>query len=344
MAHRGAVMLKWDHWHIELSSICTLKCPRCPRAELPDTLLNRQLSLNFFKQNIGADIFKQIKKITFCGNDGDPIYCRDFLPIVDWIKTVNPDISLVLITNGSYKSSDWWTQLAGLLTQHDEVQWSIDGWDQDSNQQYRVNSDWQSIVNGIVAFDQSNTVTYKTWATIGFKFNENNINDIKSLAQDLNFDQFQLTKSTKFGSKYPVAYGVSDTLEPSNKSLVSSGFRFERETFAITTRANPNTELKKIFLARAEDLKSTQYSGICFVGNKGVFLNSQGEFYPCCWTATRYDHNKKWQGKFNLNQTSFDQVLADPFWTTEFLEFDNLECKTKCTKEKLNDLQHVVEW
>ena len=43
-----------DHWHIEVSSICTLKCPRCTRAEVPETLLNRSLDLKFFQEQIGA--------------------------------------------------------------------------------------------------------------------------------------------------------------------------------------------------------------------------------------------------------------------------------------------------
>jgi MoaA/NifB/PqqE/SkfB family radical SAM enzyme len=341
-------MLKWDHWHIELSSICALKCPRCPRAEVPDTLLNRQLSLNFFEQNIGASIVKQIKKITFCGNDGDPIYCRDFLKIIRWLKQVNPDICLVLVTNGSYKTAEWWQDLGKIFTQQDEIQWSIDGWSNESNQQYRINSDWTSIIDGINEFNKVNDSTYKTWASIGFKFNELNIDNIKILAKELNFDQFQLTKSTKFGSKYPVAYGNSDTLEPKNKKLISSGFRFEREIFPISDRKNPNTELKKIFLSRAEHLKTTPHSGICLIGNKGVFLNSQGEFYPCCWTATRYEHNSNWQmlasTKFNLHNRSFTDCIEDEFWSTDFLKFDSLECTTKCTRVRLQDTSHSAEW
>ena len=37
------------HWHIEVSSKCTLKCPRCPRQEVPDTLVSTELKLDFFK-------------------------------------------------------------------------------------------------------------------------------------------------------------------------------------------------------------------------------------------------------------------------------------------------------
>jgi MoaA/NifB/PqqE/SkfB family radical SAM enzyme len=337
-------MIVWDHWHIELSSICTLKCPRCPRAELPDSLLNRQLSLDFFQSQLGADIVQQIKKITFCGNDGDPIYCRDFIKICMWIKQVNPNIGISLITNGSYKPVTWWQSLGGTLDHRDEVHWSIDGWDQLSNEQYRINSNWDSIINGIRAFNQSNSSTYRVWATIGFKFNQDRIEYIKQLAGNLEFDCFQLTKSTKFGSKYPTAYGVIDNLEPTIADLVSSSHRFERSLSLLSSKANPNVEIKKLFFLRAEQLKNTSYSGICFIGNKGVFLNSQGEFYPCCWTANRYDHNKNLQGKFNLYQKSFAEIINDPFWTTEFLEFDNLECKTKCTSDRLSDPHHILEW
>jgi MoaA/NifB/PqqE/SkfB family radical SAM enzyme len=337
-------MLAWDHWHIEPSSICALRCPRCPRAELPDSLLNRQLSLEFFQTQIGESTVRQIKKITFCGNDGDPIYCRDLVEICTWLKQVNPNIALNIITNGSYRPAVWWQSLGAILDHHDEIHWSIDGWDQPSNQQYRVNSNWQSIVEGINAFTAVNSSTYRVWAAIGFKFNQQHIEHMKQMAIDMHFDCFQLTKSTKFGSKYPSAYGEQDDLEPTNTTLVSSSHRFEREAHVLSRKPNPNTAIKQVFFQRAEQLKRTGYSNICAIGNKGVFLNSRGEFYPCCWTANRYDHNASWQGRFDLNQQSFEQIVNDPFWTTEFLTFNNLECQTKCTPDRLNDDQHTLEW
>jgi hypothetical protein len=167
---------------------------------------------------------------------------------------------------------------------------------------------------------------------------------MQQMAADMNFDCFQLTKSTKFGSKYPDSYGAHDNLEPTDADLISSSYRFERNLYPLTDRPNPNCSIKKIFFQRAEDLKTTKYSNICAIGNKGVFLNSQGEFYPCCWTANRYEHNANWQGRFDLNQRSFEEIVNDAFWTTEFLKFDNLECKTKCTPDRLNDAQHTLEW
>ena len=342
-------MLVWDHWHIEPSSICTLKCPRCPRAEVPNSLLNRQLSLDFFQNQIGSEVVTQIKKITFCGNDGDPIYCKDFIEICSWLKKINPNIQLVIITNGSYKSPQWWKDLAMILNGNDEIHWSLDGWDQISNEQYRVNSNWNSIETGIRTFFSENKSTYRVWASIAFRFNQNFISYQKNLAFSMGFDFYQLTKSTKFGSKYPVAYGEVDALEPTDLELIAKGFRFERVQHQLTDKLRPGQELKKIFLQRSKDLiKNNQYSGICLIGNKGVFLNSQGEFYPCCWTANRYEHNQEWHQlastQFNLNNRTFTDIINDPYWKTDFLKFNSLECTSKCTSAQLTDLHHTTEW
>jgi MoaA/NifB/PqqE/SkfB family radical SAM enzyme len=340
-------VLALDHWHIELSSICALKCPRCPRAEIPDSLLNRQLTLEFFKNQLGQDTIKAMRKISFCGNDGDPIYCRDFLEICKWVKEINPTIQLTITTNGSYKPVSWWASLASILTHYDEINWSLDGWDQQSNELYRVNSDWVSIIQGIKEFKKHNNTTYTVWAAIGFRFNQEYILRQQELAKELEFDLYQLTKSTKFGSKYPEAYGIHDQLEPDSE-LVATGHRFEREVTTITSKPRPGNELKTVFLQRANDLtKYNTYSGICLIGNKGVFLNSVGQFYPCCWTATRYSHNNSWHQlaeKFNLTQKTFREVIEDPFWTTDFLQFDSIECKSKCTRDRLSDLSHTTEW
>lgn len=349
MEARSTTSLAWDHWHIEVSSICSLRCPRCPRAEVPESLLNKSLTVNFFKNQIGSNIVKQIKKITFCGNDGDPIYCKEFLEICKWLKQTNPELQLAIITNGSYRQPIWWRQLAELLNSNDEIHWSLDGWDQSSNEQYRINCNWNSIISGIETFTRYNQSTYRIWASIAFSFNEQHIQKQIDLARQWKFDLYQLTKSTKFGSKYPSTYGENDLLQPKTASLISSSNRFEREITVLSNKVRANTALKKLFLQRAENLaKHTVNSGICMIGNKGVFLNSQGEFYPCCWTANRYEHNQSWHElahtKFNLYANTFEQILSDSFWSSDFLKFDSFECRTKCTPEKLSDTEHTTEW
>jgi hypothetical protein len=266
-----------------------------------------------------------------------------------WLKTVNPEIHLVIITNGSYKTPEWWKAMARVLDHRDEINWSIDGWNQSSNQQYRVNSDWSSMMTGIQSFSEINDQTYRVWAAIGFKFNQDQLMHMENMARNIGMDLFQITKSTKFGSHYPGIYGEFDPLCPDRADLVSSSYRFERILKSLTARARPGELLKEIFWSRAQDLdKHKQHAGICLIGNKGVFLNSQGEFYPCCWTANRYAHNQSWHDlaktRFNLWHRQFKDIISDPFWQQEFLRFDSIECRTKCTLDKLKDKEHVTEW
>ena len=339
--------LALDHWHIEVSSVCTLKCPRCTRAEVPETLLNRSLDLQFFKEQIGEQWIKHIKKITFCGDDGDPIYAKQFLNIVAWLKKVNPNLNIVIITNGSYKPTTWWYSIAQVLNQHDELHWSLDGWDQESNSKYRINCDWNSIVDGIDTFTKHNTSTYTVIATIAFRFNELHLDNILKIAKDYSIDCWQLTKSTKFGSVYPDQYGNDDLLEPTIKSLIAQGHRFEREQTILSDKIRPGEDLKQLFWQRANDIHSAkEFPALCKIGNKGVFLKATGEFYPCCWIANRYQHNMEFidiaQKRFNLNTRTLDAILADKFW--ESFDYQYQECSMKCTQSKLLDKDHVTQW
>lgn len=142
-------MLATWHWHIEISSKCTLKCPRCARQEVPDGLVNTELSLEFFERNFTKEfILNNVEKISFCGDDGDPIYAHDLIPIVRHFKQYK-DVEIVIVTNGSYKKESWWSELGSLLTEKDSVHFSIDGYDNNSNNLYRVNSDYESIITGL---------------------------------------------------------------------------------------------------------------------------------------------------------------------------------------------------
>ena len=40
-----------EHWHIELCSKCSLKCPRCSRQEVPEGLTNKELRVYIDDRN-----------------------------------------------------------------------------------------------------------------------------------------------------------------------------------------------------------------------------------------------------------------------------------------------------
>ena len=326
-----------EHWHIEISGKCPLLCPRCTRQELPG-YKNKELTLEWFKQNF---LFTdQVKKITFCGDDGDPIYAKDLLPVIEWLKQRNKNIQIVMVTNGSYKTSEWWTKLDQLLDENDNIHFSLDGWDQASNQIYRIKSNWETILNGIRHVKKP----YKTWAAIAFKFNEDKIGHMKQMAQSLGFDNFQLTLSTKFGKNYP-AYPSDDPLQPSDQ-YVASG-RFTRQFTNLSRRVWKDSTLP-VFLDRFKktDVGKESVIPLCMIGNKGLYINAEGKFFPCCWTGLRYSHNKKLFDYIDYSRT-LPEVLEDKMWKK--LQMDLVfnegpkECFEKCSAKKWN-LSHATEW
>ncbi len=335
-------MLATWHFHIEISSKCTLRCPRCARQEVPEGLVNTELDLEFFKRNFTPEFIQtNVEKITFCGDDGDPIYAHDLIPVIEYIKSIKP-VEIVIITNGSHKKETWWSKLGSVLDDTDSVHFSIDGWDNESNNLYRVNSDFDSIVNGIVELRRTNACRL-VWAAIAFKFNEDHLDRMQTMAKDLNMDMFQITKSTKFGSIYPI-YGATDTLEPSNK-YVSKTQRFEREIVALTQKT-AYTEHKINFALYNQVKDNAEIVPLCEIGNKGLYIDARGRLFPCCWVANRYTHNKEWQKlaeHFDLHKRTLTEVVADEFWQTDFKQFKWHECQTKCAKSVVTQ-DYATAW
>jgi MoaA/NifB/PqqE/SkfB family radical SAM enzyme len=336
-------MLATWHFHIEVSSKCTLRCPRCARQEVPNGLVNTELELEFFKRNFTPEfVLANVEKITFCGDDGDPIYAHDLIPIVQYLKDIKP-VEIVIITNGSHKKLHWWTELGKLLDANDSVHFSIDGYDNVSNNLYRVNSDYDSVIAGLQTL-RATSPCQIIWAAIAFKFNENHLESMQKFAKQLGVDRFQLTKSTKFGSVYP-SYGINDPLQPSVK-FVSSSHRFEREVTALTERGEwqqiPLTNLKLFNQAKSHN----GVTPLCEIGNKGLYIDARGRLFPCCWVANRYNHNSQWQqisNNFDLYTRTLTDVLADPFWNSEFQTFTWQECQTKCTSSVVDE-KYATTW
>lgn len=331
------------HWHIEISSKCTLACPRCPRQEHPDSLVQTELKLDFFKRNFTPNFIREhVEKITLCGDDGDPIYARELIDVIQYFKSIKP-VKFVIVTNGSYQKPQWWTRLGHTLTDIDHVHVSLDGWDQHSNEQYRINSHWDSIMAGVQRLRRISNV-YLTWDMIVFKFNEHKIDHMQSLAKQHGFDEIQITRSTKFGANYDT-YPNDDPLQPSDDN-VAKGARFIRDIRNISGRMVSDVGLDtnlKLYntVPTFGDIKP-----MCYIGNKGLYINARGLLFPCCWVANRYGHNMEWQQlaqNFDLKKRTLLEVLQDPFWQTTFKNFHWSECKTKCNMQVVNQ-DYGTQW
>lgn len=363
-----AVNWQFYHWHLEPSAVCTLKCPRCPRTEHPDTpWLNKNMTLSFVKKFFTEDMLRNnVQRVTMCGDVGDPIYCKEYIDICRYIKTINPKIHIFTITNGSYKKPEWWTELGSVLNQYDVVNFSIDGYNNATNNLYRINSNWDSIVDGVTALRQSNQQVHINWAMIVFKFNQDHIENIKQQATKLGMDALQITRSTKFGSKYGQSYGgVHDDLEP-RLEHISSSHRYEREVYNLSGRQINNTDYlahnQQKYIEIKKQYQDQPVTPLCEIGNRGIYVNAEGVVFPCSWTSFPYTSLSagtktinwpdsffaKYRQQMNLNNRTFEEIIKDPLWTKCSQGFSDpnktwVECSQKCSTS-LVDENYAVGW
>jgi MoaA/NifB/PqqE/SkfB family radical SAM enzyme len=285
--------------------------------------INRDYSVDEFRSLFTQEILTQIKYLSFCGDIGDPIYTRDFLEIVEYIKQVSTTTQINIVTNGSYKDTNWWQRLGSSLNQRDRVTFSVDGWDHDSNRIYRVNSDWDSIIAGVKSLRRNSDVNIR-WSTIVFRFNMHRLEEIRQIAQDLGVDQFETVKSMKFGSndpRYLNANGI-DPLEPGN-------YKEEK-----------NYSKSVIKLARGYTLppakRDSGHWAKCLNGTQMPFISVDGRFFPCAWFGSGYMENdflEKYRNDINVRTRGFSAVLLDPCWEELKMRWEMFPpaiCQFKC--------------
>ena len=259
-------------FHIEPTNICTLKCEGCARTRFidqwPQHWHNHSLDIDQLLNFLDVDL--STKTIKLCGNYGDPIYHPDFINFVKKIKETGA--TLYIVTNGSYKTKEWWQDLTVLLTSTDKITFSIDGTPENFTQ-YRKNADWGSIQIGIEASVASRCQT--EWSYIPFAFNENNIAQSKELALQLGIDHFVINPSDRYDEKTSI-------LMPSFKEFV--GVRFESQQ-----------QWKK-------NNSTTSVNPKCRTGEQH-FVTADGFYSPCCYLA---DHRFYYKTQFGKSKKQYD--------------------------------------
>lgn len=322
------------HWHLELSSKCALKCPRCPRTERPGQYKITEMNLEFIKKLFPPKRLLYVKKILMSGGQGDPIYCNDFIKIIKYFKETNQNIQLCITTNGSYKKKFWWQEVAQILNGNDIIIFSVDGWDQKSNEKYRVGSYFQSIIEGLKTLRQFNPQVFITWSTIIFKFNQHKIDYIKNLAENMGVNTFNVVRSSLFGSVYSHYIDKNlgyDPLEP-DKAFIEN---ITNRGFYVNFKKNHTVKTIKPLIFQLIDKYKNTYKNkyimpLCRIGERGLYVDAEGILYPCSWVSHPFNEKKSlkrnksisWEkslwvehkDQFDLKKYSLEEILKSSLW------------------------------
>jgi organic radical activating enzyme len=270
-----------DGLHIELTNICTLKCPGCARTQFIDQFgkhwKNHSVDPDELDQFLDVDLTDKI--IVLCGNYGDPIYHPEFFDLIQMFKRKKSTIRL--ITNGSYKDQQWWEKLCSCLDSTDNIAFSVDG-TPDNFAKYRINADWDSIETGMKVVGESHV--HSEWKYIPFNFNIDTIDQARDLSTSMGIKNFKIIPSDRFDQ-------YTEHLKPTSSyvgNLYSSQIKFKNnQTHDVTPE--------------------------CSNGKKH-YISADGFYSPCCYAAEHRFYYKTIFGKekklFDIRNLTLSQILS----------------------------------
>ena len=335
--------------HIELTNRCNAGCPLCGRTS------TRPSGVTEFIENSGwIDLqletlkkipWKNMDRVNFCGNYGDPAIHPKLIDIVEYIEQFECKVHVV--TNGSLRNTEWWTKLAKTMTRRkSHVRFSIDGL-RDTNHLYRRNTNFDTIIKNAQTFIDNGGRA--TWVFIAFQHNEHQIDEARELAKKIGFKKFELRRNNR---TILVDGVIREPRIPPVKKIQQQML----DKFGGTPSYVPQkNELKKW-------TESTFKESGCGIKCKSqekeeFFISCDGDVLPCCWWgnyhfASKYDPNhvghkeKHVQILKNMNidlkKYSWDEIINEYEKQKDYVELlwsndpkNNIrQCYSQCGTQK----------
>ena len=249
--------------HAEITNLCNAHCPACARNN-NGYGIKEGLKLNSVDSSQFAQVLKQLPNLNtvqMCGTYGDPIASNWLKSIVD--ICVAKKLNVRIHTNGSLKTTEWWSELAKSLveTEHTVI-FGIDGLS-DTHSYYRQGTNFDKIIENATAFIAAGGQA--EWQFLTFKHNIHQVKDCMRLSQQLGFKKFSVKKSIRIpNSARNYITGEPYTIESSDDFTAV----FNKDEKILTTK----------------DCMHLSYPSI--------YMNADGSLTPCCYlTDVAYEGN-----------------------------------------------------
>lgn len=281
--------------HAELTTLCNARCPMCVRNAYgyphnfgyPET----SLTLSDIKTILPPDFIQQLTDFNVCGNFGDFVANNESAEILEYIKQVNPEIRIVISTNGGARDTDFWQRLAAIES---EIHFCIDGLE-DTHSVYRVDTKYNTVIKNAKAFIGAGGTAY--WKMIEFDHNNHQIDQARQTAKELEFMSFEVANHGRIsGSHFDRRGNLVNTIGPGpHHSNIDNIIAWESK--------DP-----------AEDylLQQPEKSCVsCYTQNeKSIYLAANGEIYPCCFLGfyPKTFANGPW---YNVANQQIAQLMGD---------------------------------
>jgi len=256
--------------HLEISSRCNAMCPACPRnfygVDVIDNYPVCDLRLDQIKKIFPVEFLKQLDNILINGNYGDFVTARDALGIIDYFYQENNRLNIEVSTTGSAQPKIW----AGLGKLPVRVVFRLDGL-RDTHHLYRQNTDFDMIINNAKKFIAAGGNA--TWTMIVFDHNKHQIEQCRTMSQQLGFKQFRVIQ------------------EPPNARNTFPVFSADRRLSHVVGDYQGSTDFDVLWQQRSQrdarlnvEYHEESYPIKCQAQeNRQIYIASDGNVYPCCW-------------------------------------------------------------
>jgi MoaA/NifB/PqqE/SkfB family radical SAM enzyme len=356
-------MFNTDHTykiHWEITDLCNLKCPMCPRTDILNycrpvkEIQNSQFFLKDIKEFFPDKFLRKIKRIDFCGNFGDPCIAQDFYEICEFLVK-NYGITIMASTNGTMRNPSWWKKLGELLADTESwFEFHIDGLS-DTNHLYRIGANWDKIMGNTEAFIAGGAQA--DWHYILFKHNQHQVDKAYAMARQMGFEYFVPTDTGRFPNEGKYRY-LHPNGDWSNLEQATITVRHGIENSLCVHPQNESNAISENESNIKNIVSSASFTSINGIICKSAslnrfFLDSRGYIAPCCWVSNRdverpgdmlksVSISGKDKKIYNIRNRPIEEILSDDLFSEHFPKLwrsDKLAtCRKKCG-EKLRNYQ-----
>lgn len=277
--------------HLEITQRCQAACPMCDRnqngGQLNPHIDLSELTLADCQRIFDPGFIRQLNTMYMCGNLGDPIIADDTLEVFRYFRQHNDRMWLSMNTNGGARSPEWWQELAKIMGRNGTVIFSVDGL-KDTNHIYRQNVQWESVERSFTSFIAAGGRA--RWDFIVFEHNQHQVDEARSLANQLGFEKFVAKKTARFFSTARDA-GKNEHTVVDRRGDEKSVLRKPSEQYQ-----NKALSKESSLIAKHGSMENYYDSAKirCKVKDEAsLFITAEGLALPCCWTAGRM--YKWWQ-------------------------------------------------
>ena len=323
------------HW--EITDLCNLKCPMCPRTDIHNRcrpvseIQHTQFFLQDVKELLPGAFLKQVQRVDFCGNFGDPCMAKDFYGICELLMA-RYGVTVMVSTNGSMRKPGWWEKLGRLFAGTKSwLEFHVDGL-ADTNHLYRIGAKWGNIEANAAAFIA--TGARADWHFIAFRHNQHQLEQAREIARRMGFSAFVPTDTGRFPDGGEFAYMHPD----------GDWRALEKTTVAIQDGLAA-TEAADSTASRLDKAATATDTIVCkSVAKNRFFIDAAGYVAPCCWVSGRDPQRPgdmlravaaagKDPERFNLRRRPIEEILADDLFSKGFPDLWGVDALSTCRKK-----------